>query len=97
MNHKELVEKLRNTKSESKRKMLDEAADIIEALVADLKQAAHCDTCDICAHSKQEPTCQCCEIFDFECFRCEFDCVCKNCIESSKFEWRGVQKEASKA
>jgi hypothetical protein len=39
-NYKEIVEKLRSTKSESKRKLLDEAADTIERLEAERNELA---------------------------------------------------------
>lgn len=45
MNTQELINALRSTQSRSKRALLDAAADTIEALLADLRDAAPCPFC----------------------------------------------------
>ena len=71
-----------------------EAADTIEALLADLKKGTRVDCCEICAHGQKEPPCV---ESEFMCDVCAFDCQCKDCRGNSKFEWRGVQsKEQTK-
>ena len=73
---------------------MKEAADTIEALLADLKKANVLDTCDICAHGQKEVPCV---ENDYTCDVCTCDCPCKNCRGNSGFEWRGVQsKEQTK-
>ncbi len=87
MNYKELVAKLRTTVSESKRAMLDEAADTIEGLAADL---ARLDCCELCVHCQNPAPC---EDADFDCDCCPHDCACKTCKAGDKWEWRGIQRE----
>ena len=69
---------------------MKEAADIIEALVADLKKSNAGSLCDVCAHSRDNMPCA---DSDFMCEDCPYDCMCKNCRGDSEFEWRGVQNE----
>ena len=69
---------------------MKEAADIIEALVADFKKAIASCTCDVCAHFRDNMPCM---DSDIMCEDCPYDCMCKNCRGDSEFEWRGVQNE----
>ena len=86
---KELIDKLRSTQSVSKRALLDEAADVIEALLADLKNIAY--DCACCVHAgKTRP----CENTDYMCVECPFECVCKTCRDNSNWEWRGIRDAA---
>ena len=71
------------------RETAKEAADTIEALLADLI----CE-CEICARGQKDAPCY---ESDFTCNGCPFDCQCKDCKGQSKFKWRGVQsKEQTK-
>lgn len=52
-----------------------------DAAVADLK---HMDNCDICKHGQTAPDgCDC------ECDECTLPCVCRDCRNEDKWEWRG--------
>lgn len=53
------------------------------AIMEDLK-----GTCEVCAHVNSNPDCDC------ECLKCKLDCPCWYCRDGSRFEWRGMQKEA---
>ena len=73
---------------------MKEAADMIEALVSDLKKANIIDICDLCTHGQKEVPCV---DSDYTCDVCQFDCPCKKCRRNSEFEWHGVQnKEQNK-
>lgn len=92
MDHKELIARLRSVESRSKGDLLEEAADIIDQLIADLKQSGRHELCDFCVHGQQAAPC-----FDnmdwvVDCEKCKADCPCKNCRDNSCFEWRGVQR-----
>lgn len=81
--YKQIVEKLRSTKSESKRKLLDNAADLIEKLVEKCKEL---DTdCKACANAKVMVPCEATEEF-LMCDTCSMDCVCKTCRDNSNWE-----------
>ena len=93
----EVVKALRASQTKSYRGLFDEAADIIEALVADLKHTERCELCDLCVNGQTPPRCaetpgDC----PGECGACTYDCPCKNCRNSELFEWRGVQKRNEK-
>lgn len=66
------------------------AADCIEAMEADMQQHA-LDQCEACIHNiplfEDGPAC------DLECGTCKNRCVCSQCTDYDKFEWRGLQKE----
>ena len=81
--YKTLITKLRETPFWSKRELYYDAADTIEALVADISRIGGCVTCK---HRGRE-TC------DYVCSKCEEKCVCYRCRESSLYEWRGVQHD----
>ena len=82
--YKKIVEQLRNTKSESKRKLLDTAADLLEKMAEEIKGM---DTdCSACRHNQDKP--QCAET-DVLCDDCPFDCPCATCRDNSNWEWRG--------
>lgn len=84
MSTTELVAKLRSTKSESKRKLLDTAADLIEKMEAEIKGL---DTdCRACRHNQDKPKCY---ETDTLCDDCPFDCPCATCRDNSNWEWRG--------
>jgi hypothetical protein len=52
-----------------------------DAAVADLK---HMDNCDICKHGQTAPDgCDC------ECDECTLPCVCRDCRNEDKWQWRG--------
>lgn len=88
-----LIKALRSTGSRSKRKLLDEAADTIEALLSDLQLANNTDGCATCAHNGVE-----CVSDNCDCDSCKEPCPCKLCCTGGdNWEWRGVQrKEAEK-
>ena len=73
---------------------MKEAADTIEALLADLKKSNVVELCELCAHYRDDMPCV---ETDYMCNDCPFDCQCKDCKGQSKFKWRGVQnKEQTK-
>lgn len=90
-NYKELVAKLRATKSVSKRQMLDAAADAIEQLMEDLRQSGRHEPCDYCSKNRTwVPYCA----QDVICDVCQnSECPCHDCRDFSKWEWRGVPEE----
>lgn len=67
---------------------MKEAADIIEAALADMKIASS-EICTVCVHGQPS---QKCDDSDFSCSCCKHECACKNCKNDNLFEWRGVQK-----
>lgn len=78
MNTKDLIHALHSTQSRSKRALLDAAADTIEALLEDLRDAAN----DPCHYCKYVNVCV------------EPDCSDDRCGPSVKlFEWRGINGE----
>jgi len=64
------------------------------ALLEDLKQADMIG-CEHCANNKPVES-SACEDAECDCERCKSECKCKDCIDNSNWEWRGVQ-EASNA
>lgn len=86
MDCKTLAKKLRETQSKSKRKLLDEAADTLEALERDLKISAlrPDGACTVCSHAGDNPDC------DLECQECKRYCACYLCERGSLFRWRGI-------
>lgn len=89
MNHAEIAKELRAMRSRSKRKLLDEAADTIEVLAADLKIAGEKAPCDVCRHSGTL-----CTEKVFDCDNCPRPCPCKACGSGGDgWEWRGVQRK----
>lgn len=85
---KNLPDKLRATASESKRQMLDAAADAIEQLLEDLR-----GDCSCCIRSGDFHRCMEEVRFVNKCEDCDQDCKCKGCDNGSEWAWRGVQKE----
>ena len=68
-----LIESLTAELAESRRRE--------KAAVADLK---HMDNCDICKHGQTAPDgCDC------ECDECTLPCVCRDCHNEDKWQWRG--------
>lgn len=53
-----------------------------------IKDLHHKDACSVCIESLNEP-----ESCDCECLDCKLECRCKNCIDESLWQWRGVQEE----
>lgn len=53
-----------------------------------VKDLRHKDVCDICIGSLNEL-----EGCDCECLDCKLECRCRNCIDESLWQWRGVQEE----
>ena len=103
MENVELVKKLRELSrsgSTFRRMICKVAAQQIEKLSAqlaaameDLRQAD--DVCCYCAH--REPPAPCFEDGEiYECEKCPRECYCKDCIDNSKWEWRGVQQKEEK-
>lgn len=92
MDYKDLITRLRSVTSRSKGDLLEEAADIIEQLIADLKQSGRHELCDFCVHGQQPAACFDKPDWVVDCKKCEADCPCKNCRDNSGFEWRGVQR-----
>lgn len=73
----ELIKALRTTKSRSKRTLLNEAADTIEALLSDLKKSAHADPCGMCLHGGIV-----CAVEGFDCPDCTAQgCPCRACVQ----------------
>lgn len=91
-NVKDLIAALRGTPSRSKRLLHQAAADTIEALLADLVRTEHCELCDLCVHGHGAALCL---DTDFICDDCPYDCRCKGCRDSSKWEWRGIKEETT--
>lgn len=81
--YKKIVDQLRSTKSESKRKLLDTAADLIERLVAKCKELDR--DCNACAHIEVMVPCEATDKF-LMCDTCDMDCVCKTCRDNSNWE-----------
>jgi hypothetical protein len=90
LTHEEVAAALRAAKSTRYRGLYDTAADMIEALVADLRVAEHNTLCDLCVHGQDKMPCI---ESDVTCDACPHDCKCKKCRDSDLFEWRGVQKK----
>ena len=97
----DLIRRLRETESRSKRTLLDEAAQAIaeleqkfNALMEDTKKVIDdADSCDICAHVSTAKSCGIADISD--CYLClDEECVCKNCNGCDNWKWRGQMKEA---
>lgn len=62
-----------------------------DAAIADLKRADV--DCDFCAHAGCGDE-EACEAADVECLICTSErCVCRTCVNMSKWTWRGVQRE----
>lgn len=57
-----------------------------EAAISDLH--GHCN---VCAYLDTHPDCEC------ECPSCNLDCKCRDCLDCSKFEWRGPQKNEKRS
>ena len=74
-----LIESLTAQLAESRRRE--------KAAVADLK---HMDNCDICKHGQTAPD-EC----DCECDGCTLPCVCRDCRNEDKWEWRGPSEEGA--
>lgn len=98
--YEELVEKLRHRGTlYNGISLFDDAANAIETLESELnrlkrerdqaiKDLRHKDVCDICIGSLNElEGCNC------ECLDCKLKCRCRNCIDESLWQWRGVQEE----
>jgi len=86
-----LVEELRSKQSRDNRELLDRAAGEIErlqaaydGLVADMKQNAIRDVCDICKYNLAHDECE-------DCFSCKRNCPCRECREGSNWKWRGEE------
>ena len=95
----DLIKRLRETPSRSKRGLLDKAADAIEmleqklnAIMEDFHKVSIGDWCSICAHGQTPALC---ETEDISCFACSADCICKDCDGSDNWKWRGLLKEVS--
>lgn len=90
MNVNDLIAALRGTPSRSKRLLHKAAADTIEALLADLKEAGECETaCECCFHVREHF--KGCNEVDGDCSICRVPCTCKDCDGSSKWKWRGMR------
>lgn len=62
----------------------------LDAALTDLRKAD--DVCCYCAH--REPPAPCFEDGKiYECEKCPRECYCKDCIDNSKWEWRGRSPE----
>lgn len=98
MTYKDVVTALRASKSKSYHGLFQEAADMIEALVADLQNMGRIGSefCDLCAHGQNEQIKQWCAENALTCDDCPHDCPCKNCRNADLFEWRGLQKDSEK-
>ena len=53
-----------------------------DGLVADMKQNAIRDVCDICKYNTVHDECE-------DCFSCKRNCPCRECREGSNWKWRG--------
>ena len=81
---------------------IDEAADLIESLSAELERvkrerdAAVRDIYNMkaCALCKHYPNGEQCETYFLLCVECDNEnCICKECVNGEKLEWRGPQEE----
>lgn len=52
-----------------------------------IKDLRHNDACEVCIGFNDQEDCDC------ECLDCKLKCRCKNCINESLWQWRGVQEE----
>lgn len=52
-----------------------------------IKDLRHNDACEVCIGFNDQEDCGC------ECLDCKLKCRCKNCIDESLWQWRGVQEE----
>mgnify|MGYP000818838009 CR=1 FL=1 len=52
-----------------------------------IKDLRHNDACEVCIGFNDQEDCDC------ECLDCKLKCRCKNCIDESLWQWRGVQEE----
>ena len=52
-----------------------------------IKDLRHNDACEGCIGFNDQEDCDC------ECLDCKLKCRCKNCIDESLWQWRGVQEE----
>lgn len=52
-----------------------------------IKDLRHKDACEVCIGFNDQEDCDC------ECLDCKLKCRCKNCIDESLWQWRGVQEE----
>lgn len=51
-----------------------------------IKDLRHNDACEVCIGFNDQEDCDC------ECLDCKLKCRCKNCIDESLWQWRGVQE-----
>lgn len=58
----------------------------VQLLMEQLKKAD--EGCKFCKHHTETPPCAD-QYPDFICDGCTFDCICKNCVDNSNWEWCG--------
>lgn len=46
------------------------------------------ENCTYCRHNGDNPDCDC------ECLECRLSCYCRDCVNGSKFQWRGLDLAA---
>lgn len=65
-----------------------------DAAIADVKESDVLYECEHCAHRRMtEEEAEACKRNDFECMKCEAECICKSCRNGSGWEWRGAKEE----
>jgi len=66
-------------------RQLTEAQQWTDKLERDL---ASClvENCTYCLHNGDNPECDC------ECLECQLSCYCRDCVNGSKFQWRGLDR-----
>lgn len=100
---RELVELLRDEDNCNVLDYIDDAADLIESLSAQLdqvtrerdaaiRQQLEADknnpfACNFCKHDEV------CDGRLLACGDCDMDCPCNTCVDRDKWQWRGVEEE----
>lgn len=64
-----------------------------DALIAALKEIDVFGECRQCVHRKEDDSTDCIAA-DYDCLNCAGDCICKNCINGSNWQWSGLANGA---
>lgn len=76
-----VIELKKNERLQAEVERLQKAYD---GLVADMKQNAIRDVCDICKYNLAHDECE-------DCCTCKRNCPCRECREGSNWKWRGEE------
>ena len=63
------------------------------ALLSELIDVEKRGICSNCEHNKDSEFTPTCENADYDCTKCNEDCICRRCIDGSEWRWRGIQTE----